>query len=84
VTRHLQVLISPTCAGCARARTLASEIAERRPDLLVEVIDVDAPGWQPPAVFSGTPMYLLDGEVVSYGNPRLADLEAAVARSGRA
>jgi hypothetical protein len=83
VTRVLEVLVSPTCAGCDRARTLASEIAARRPDLRVEVIDVDAPGWRPPAVFSGTPMYLLDGEVVSYGNPRLADLEAVVDRSER-
>jgi hypothetical protein len=75
---RLEVLVSVSCAGCARALALAQRFALDRPDVLVDVVDVDEPGWRPHPGFAGTPMFYLGDTVVSYGNPELAQLHAAV------
>jgi hypothetical protein len=57
---------------------MASQISERCPWLLVELIHLDDPGATiPPNVFS-VPTYVLDGKVIALGNPYLEHLEAVV------
>jgi hypothetical protein len=74
----LDVVVAPDCRGCEEARVVASEIRRRFPDLRVNLIELD--GRQPPPErVVATPTYLLDGTVVSLGNPRLAEKEGVIA-----
>jgi hypothetical protein len=85
----LRVFVAKHCLGCEEARRIAREAQARFSDLRVEVVDLDgADATVPPEVFA-TPTYLLDGKVVSLGNPtfeRLSDrlTEYLEARGGRA
>jgi len=76
---RLDVVVAPDCRDCDEARTVASEIAVRFPDLRVNLIELDG-RHPPPERVVATPTYLLDGAVVSLGNPRLADLVRAIER----
>lgn len=75
---RLEVLVSVSCAGCAQALALARRFHEERPDVTVDIVDVDQHHWSPKPGFAGTPMFYLGDTVVSYGNPTLAQLHAAV------
>ena len=69
----LEIYVAGNCFGCATAREMAACLRARtRPDLDVRLIDLAAPGAvRPPAVFA-VPTYLLDGRVLSLGNPEAA------------
>lgn len=76
--RHLlQIVVSRDCLNCEQALEAAREIARRHAELEVQVIDLDREA-VPEAVFA-VPTYLLDGRVVSLGNPDLERLEQKVA-----
>jgi protein-disulfide isomerase len=75
---RVTVLVSASCAGCAQASALARQLQAQRPDVDVVIVDVNTPGWKPPILFSGTPMFYLGGNVLSYGNPTMAQLLAAL------
>ena len=80
---HLDIYISDQCTNCREAVLIAEE-ARSITGLEVTVVNLDEPGQSvPPQVFA-TPTYLLDGLVVSLGNPErgtfLAELRAALAR----
>lgn len=68
--RTLEIYVAADCFGCDTARRLAVAVRARAfPDLDVRLIDLDAPGaMRHPAVFA-VPTYLLDGRVLSLGNP---------------
>lgn len=68
--RTLEIFVAPDCLGCETARDLAASVRETgAPHLDVHVIDLGAPdAVRPPAVFA-VPTYLLDGRVLSLGNP---------------
>lgn len=73
-TRHvLEIYVAPSCAGCSIARQRAMEMRELAlPDVEVKVIDLsDRAVVRPWEVFA-VPIYLLDGKVLSLGNPDLA------------
>jgi hypothetical protein len=70
----LSIYTAAHCYGCARARDLATQVAVQRADIVVEVIDVGAPGVALPSQVIGTPMYLWDGRVMFMGNPELSEL----------
>jgi hypothetical protein len=74
----LEVVVSVSCAGCAQALALAERFGQERPDVVVGVVNVDQASWAPRPGFAGTPMFYLGNTVVSYGNPTLAQLHAAV------
>jgi hypothetical protein len=81
---RLDVYVSAHCFSCAEAWRLADAAARRFPGLAVRVIDLARePGARPDAIVA-VPTYLLDGRVVSLGNPRQQDLfghlELAMAR----
>ena len=73
--------MSDHCFNCQEALAVASS-ARAIADLDVEVITLDQSDRQIPAVVFAVPTYLLDGKVISRGNPRpsefLAWLAAAV------
>ena len=70
IGRVLDVYVAPACAGCETARRLAAALrALALPGVEVRLIDLSEPGVvRPPAVFA-VPTYLLDGRVLSLGNP---------------
>jgi hypothetical protein len=70
VPRILEIYVAPNCFGCETARALAGNVrALRRPDLEVRLLDLSEPDViRPPAVFA-VPTYILDGRVISLGNP---------------
>jgi len=74
---HLDVVVKPNCPSCDEARRLAREAGERFPDLRVRVIELDGRAPAPASVVA-TPTYLLDGRVVSLGNPGVEQLARAI------
>jgi hypothetical protein len=80
---RLDVVVAPDCGGCAEARAVAGQIQRRFPDLRVTLIELDGRR-PPPERVVATPTYLLDGTVVSLGNPRLSDLVRTIERRAAA
>ena len=87
MTPKLEVYVSAHCLGCAEALRLAGAAARRFPGLAVRVIDLDREPEARPEALVAVPAYLLDGRVVSLGNPRQQELfghlQRALARVGR-
>jgi hypothetical protein len=75
--------VLPHCYGCDIAAAVAERVSARRlPHLTVRLVDLSASGSsRPPAVFA-VPTYLLDGRVISLGNPDEDWLLAHLARTG--
>ncbi|MDO8732671.1 MAG: thioredoxin family protein [Actinomycetota bacterium] len=74
---HLTVLVAEHCAACERTPQVLAVIAALVPGLTVTVIDVDQEPVPAGITLIGTPTYLVEGRVVSLGNPeprRIADL----------
>ena len=80
---HLEIYITDQCTNCREAVVIAEQ-AGSIAGLEVTVVNLDAPGQRvPPQVFAA-PTYVLNGLVVSLGNPErdtfLAGLRAELAR----
>lgn len=75
--RSLEIYISESCFGCERARAMARQVIEWNiPDITVHLRDLnDRTITRPDNVFA-VPTYLLDGRVISLGNPDAARLHA--------
>lgn len=72
----LKIYTMTHCPTCEATRRNAAAIAERWPEVEVQLISLDAPGVTiPPQVFS-VPTYLLNGDVISLGNPYLSQIES--------
>ena len=79
---RLEIYITDHCANC-QGELLIAEQAGGIAGLAVTVVNLDAPGQRvPPQVFA-TPTYVLNGLMVSLGNPErdgfLAGLRAELA-----
>jgi hypothetical protein len=70
---RLEMYVADHCSNCAEALRLA-ELARRVPGVEVRVINLDTTTEPVPARVVAVPTYLLDGRVVSLGNPSHADL----------
>ncbi len=83
---RLEIYVEAGCSPCERARRLAQELEEEYPEISVGVIDIDQAAGSESEVFA-VPTYVLDGRIVSLGNPRPDDLrgriEALLSASGR-
>jgi len=73
---RLDVYISSECLNCAESVRLAEEAAARHPNIAVSVIDLDDGASPPPDAIVAVPTYLLDGQVISLGNPYAEELFA--------
>ena len=74
----LEIYVAPDCPPCVEARAIATDIRSLLPWLRVELVELDGRRWAPPGVVA-TPTYLLDGKVVSLGNPRRERLVRMIA-----
>jgi hypothetical protein len=70
----LRIYVSAHCASCATALRLAGRARTQRPDLPLEVVDIDVPDVAVPAKIIGTPMYMWNDQVLFWGNPSEAEL----------
>ena len=70
----LQVFVKNRCSGCRRAVALAEQVRARFPALQVEVVNLSEQPIEPPDAVFAVPTFLLDGKVLSLGNPRPAEL----------
>lgn len=68
VATQLDVYVSGGCENCVYARSLAAAAAAAFPQLRIRVLEVDQVRELPDEVFA-TPTYVLNGRVVSLGNP---------------
>jgi len=79
---HLEIYITDQCANCQEA-VLIAEQARKVAGLEVTVVNLDEPGQRVRTQVFATPTYILNGLVVSLGNPErdtfLAGLRAALA-----
>ncbi len=64
----LDVYVSRGCTNCRFARAQAARTAEAFPAVRVRVLELDDGIELPDNVFA-TPTYLLEGQVLSLGNP---------------
>src|SRR5215470_11397747 len=75
VAARLDVYVSGECPNCGEAAELAEQAAARYPTIVVRVIDLDLlEGRPPPDPVVAVPTYLLNGRVISLGNPYPEDL----------
>jgi alkyl hydroperoxide reductase subunit AhpF len=72
----LEVYVSSQCLNCDEAVRLAEEAAARYPNVAVRVVDLDLYGGPPPDPVVAVPTYVLNGRVVSLGNPYPEELFA--------
>ncbi len=71
---RLDIYIAEHCFGCDEARRLAGAVVSRFMGLSVRVVDLGrAPNERPDSLVA-VPSYVLDGHVISLGNPRQEDL----------
>lgn len=71
---RVRVLVSGDCASCDRAIEVVAAVRRVRPDMAVDLIDVDVDGVPDDIAFVGTPMYVWGDRVISLGNPAPQDL----------
>ncbi len=81
-TPRLEVYVSSQCLNCDEAVRLAEEAAARYPNVVVRVVDLDLEGSPPPDPVVAVPTYLLNGRVVSLGNPYPEELFARLHEAG--
>lgn len=77
----LEVYIDEACLACRRAMELSAEVGAAHPEVSVSLYRGGEGGGAHRHLVAAVPTYVLDGRVVSLGNPRRADLEAAIARA---
>ena len=76
----LRIYTMTHCPTCAETRKMVEQIGDRMPGLEVEIIYLEDPSAPvPPEVFS-VPTYIMDGDVISLGNPYIEQLEASIRR----
>lgn len=70
----LDIYISAHCRGCDRALELARRLRVFRPDIPLNIIDIDRPGSEVPQQVIGTPTYVWGGRILFMGNPSEEEL----------
>jgi hypothetical protein len=75
---RLRVYIAAECHSCQEAVLLMAEIARQFPQLITEIINLDEPGAEKPEEVFAVPTYLLDGKIISLGNPYPEQMRAKI------
>ncbi|MEZ4552779.1 MAG: thioredoxin family protein [Dehalococcoidia bacterium] len=81
-TIELEVYVDEGCATCQRAAALARQVEAEHPEVTVTLVYARGDQGAHRHLVAAVPTYILNGRVVSLGNPRLADLEAAIRLAG--
>jgi hypothetical protein len=74
---QLVIYVEEGCFGCARARQIAGEIGRRHDSIDVSILDLSEVSTLPEEVIA-VPAYVLDGRLVSLGNPYLSEITALI------
>ncbi|HSM56962.1 MAG TPA: hypothetical protein VK879_12495 [Candidatus Sulfomarinibacteraceae bacterium] len=74
----LQIFVTDDCWSCEESRRIAAETQARFEAVEVTLLDLQSDE-RPSSVFAA-PTYLLNGRVISLGNPRREDLWAQLAQ----
>ena len=81
--RILEIFVLPGCTGCLAASLIAARVRERAlPCVEVRLVDLSEPGAARPAAVFAVPTYLLNGRMLSLGNPELEWLHAQLSAPG--
>ena len=76
----LDVYVTSGCSSCRRAREIATSLQGAYPGLLVQVVDAEgAPEGSLPESVVAVPAYVLDGALISLGNPNPVTLREQLA-----
>jgi hypothetical protein len=78
---RLDVYVSSHCPNCAEARRLAAQAAARYPAVSVRLIDLDVTEANVPEYVVAAPTYVLNGRVISLGNPYRYELFAYLVKA---
>ena len=70
----LRIVIAGHCFGCEEAERLFHEIRNLLPHLRVELLDIGVEGAILPEGIVAVPAYVLNGETIFLGNPRIEEL----------
>ncbi len=77
---RLAIYVSQGCAGCERAHQIAASLQGAYPGVAVDIVDLKrTPPDAVPEEVMAVPTYILDGVVVSLGNPNVATLREQLA-----
>lgn len=75
---HLQIYVSAHCPNCQKARNIFEALRVEFPEVICTLVEDQAAGEWPSAIIA-TPAYVLDGKLISLGNPDADDLRALLA-----
>ncbi len=78
-TIELEVYVDDGCAVCARALTLAAAVQAAFPEVRVAVVSSGRDEGTHRELVAAVPTYVLNGRVVSLGNPTFEEIEGAIA-----
>ena len=70
----LEIYVEAGCSTCDRAWELADAMACLYPGISVDVVDISDTGREVPEAVFAVPTYMLDGQVISLGNPSYEEL----------
>ena len=75
----LRVFTAAHCPSHGRTLLLLAALARQRPNLPVELVDLDEPDAEGPLFVIGTPTFVWNNRVLFLGNPAEGDLLARLA-----
>lgn len=75
----LEIYVQDGCFGCQRSFELAERARGAFPEMQVDIVDICSTDGVYRNKVAATPTYILDGEIISLGNPSPAELEAMLA-----
>ena len=68
----LEIYVTAECWSCEESKRIAAEMREEFPRVAIELVDLQS-GRRPSQVFAA-PTYVLNGRVISLGNPTRKEL----------
>lgn len=74
---ELQIYVETGCVQCERAVQIGQEVESGYSDLAVNVIDISDEENRPDDVFA-VPTFMLNGRVISLGNPQESQLRQEI------
>ena len=70
----LEIYVEAGCSTCDRAWELADAMARLYPGISVDVVDISDSAREVPDAIFAVPTYMLNGTVISLGNPSYEEL----------
>ena len=71
----LEIYVEAGCSTCERAWELADAMTHLYPGISVDVVDISSSDREVPEAVFAVPTYMLNGIVISLGNPSYEELQ---------